>query len=474
MCDLLGDVTAKRIFEPCVGSGALLENLIGVPESVEAVDIDPGGFELAKIRFPHDFLKLHHEDFFSLLLNFDTELLRPCFASSPYDAVIANPPYGLSIDKGLRSRLKKMYPDLYVKESYSLFLIFSVLLLREGGRYVFIVPDSFLASTNHRSTRAFLAREARPTHIVRFPSKRFGSINFGYGGLCIIAGNKGALQKDLSVSWSEFDATENLTRERVESKGINLTGAKLLSSVIEGWNLHVLFGQSLEQRSKLTLNDVAECKTGIYTGDNLRFIGFDLKRIKRKLNGHPINWSQQVEEKDLSLIPGILTTGLPDSGKSYVPLVRGGHREAFEKPSSAIMWTKDAVDFYIANDKARFQNSSFYFREGLAVPMVSSSRLSASYMNQSVFDQGVVGVFPKEQEMLDYLLLYLNSDLATTTLKAIVNGHANNSANYLKRLPIPFFCEQDLIDARAIIQKARDQGVKDLRNTANHFFDGRA
>lgn len=112
-----------------------------------------------------------------------------------------------------------------------------------------------------------------------------------------------------------------------------------------------------------------------------------------------------------------------------------GHRAFVDSTAWALRWDREAVVFYKTNKKARLQNSSYYFRPGIAVPMVTSRRLSASLMDSAVFDQGVVGVFPHDQEAREAILLYLNSSKATELRNEIVNGSANNSANYLKRLP---------------------------------------
>jgi len=139
----------------------------------------------------------------------------------------------------------------------------------------------------------------------------------------------------------------------------------------------------------------------------------------------------------------------------------------FESSSNAILWDKNAVDFYKKNKKSRFQNSSFYFEEGIALPMVSSSRISASYMNNCVFDQGVVGIFPYDKEMLNILLLYLNSSIASKIMKSIVNGSANNSANYLKKLSVPNFNSKAKKNAFELIQKIKENGCHSIEEIDN-------
>ena len=85
--------------------------------------------------------------------------------------------------------------------------------------------------------------------------------------------------------------------------------------------------------------------------------------------------------------------------------------------------------------------------------MVSSSRISASYITNSIFDQGVVGVFPKDRKNLECLIIYLNSSLASKLMKGLVNGSANNSANYIKKLPVPKFNDKALSKALEFFNK---------------------
>jgi hypothetical protein len=103
----------------------------------------------------------------------------------------------------------------------------------------------------------------------------------------------------------------------------------------------------------------------------------------------------------------------------------------------AVDWGTAAISHYKDDGKARFQNSDYYFREGIGVPMVTSTRINAFLLGRRVFDQSVVGIFPRRREWLFPLLVLLNSDYATRLLKEAINPTANNSANYLKKLPLP-------------------------------------
>lgn len=90
--------------------------------------------------------------------------------------------------------------------------------------------------------------------------------------------------------------------------------------------------------------------------------------------------------------------------------------------------------YYKVNKKARFQNSSYYFSYGIAVPMVSSSCITAALIENRLFDQSIVGIFPKDTDLTPYLLAYFNSPTCNQLIRTI-NPTANNPANYLKKIP---------------------------------------
>ncbi|WP_179991642.1 Eco57I restriction-modification methylase domain-containing protein [Acinetobacter sp. YH16058] len=457
MASLLGRVDNQIVLEPSIGEGALLKNLIGNPKEVIGYDVDSLPFEKSK-KFNTNNIKVtfNHVSFI------DDFLEKPI--TSVYDSVIANPPYGLNFSIEYRKKLKEKLPEFYVKESYGLFLYMSLKQLKEGGRYVFLIPDTFLTSNRHVALRKFLAEEACPSHIIRIPSKSFETVSFKYGNLCVIAGNKEKLKNSDTVVLSE--ALEGLTSATIPEPKLYIQGEKLITTIEQGWSKYALVEQeSIVSKDWLTLGDLAECKTGIYTGDNVTYIGFDPLLSKRKTNGHVIDWKKDVYTAEIYEAEKL--NGLKAGKKLYVPFIRGGHRDVFEKPSNAILWSEDAIKFYKENKKSRFQNASFYFREGISMPMVSSSRISASYMKDSVFDQGVVGIFPNDKKNIEALIIYLNSSLASKLMKGLVNGSANNSANYIKQLPVPNFTREALSKASSIFNKIKADGKLDSQEIDN-------
>lgn len=454
MCHLLGNADGLTLLEPSVGHGAFLEGLIGNPREVHVVDVDPEAIRTVKSNFKRLRIKAFKDDFIDLFVKGLVTRTHP-IRSTFYDAVISNPPYGLYFDLNYRKRIKRAFPESYARESYGLFLTFAVSQLKRGGRYVFLVPDTFLSSVNHRPLRSLLCSQAAPTHILRFPSKLFETVNFGYGNLCIVAGQRRALASSDTIRWLDiFDGGLSLSLDALDNAQ-DVAGGTLIGNAKQGWCTAMLGRSPQPDVMWLSLGEVAECRTGIYTGNNERFLGYDAARITRRTNGHSIDWDKKVLEAPLDSVQRAL--GI-EGERCYVPLIRGGHREPFDKTAWAIDWSRRAIDFYRTDRKARLQNSSFYFRSGLSVPMVTTKRISAALMEGAVFDQGVVGVFPYRNQESNALLLYLNSRLASEKMKALVNGSANNSANYLKRLPVPEFSERDLERAASVVDEARRTG----------------
>jgi hypothetical protein len=452
MCHLLGNVEGLRLLEPCVGHGAFLGGLHGRPASIDAVDLDGAALETVRQRFGRASLELFQADFIDLFVGDSGR--QHSIHSRTYDAVVANPPYGLRFDLAYRRRIKRAYPDAYARESYGLFLRFAVSRLAPGGRYVFLVPDTFLASVNHRPLRAFLGAEAAPSHIIRFPSRHFGTVAFGYGNLSIVAGHKRPLATGDPVRWLDLFGTVPPTPDALGGARV-VAGGDLIGAIDTGWSADL--GAASARDGWTVLGNLAQCRTGLYTGDNARFLGYDAGRAVRRSNGHPIDWARQVlaaPRDGADLLTGV------EGERHYVPLIRGGHRAPFEPTAWAVDWSRSAVAAYKTAPKARFQNAAFYFRPGLSVPMVTTNRISAGLMAGAVFDQGVVGVFPAA-ELIPALLLYLNSRTASATLKRLVNGSANNSANYLKRLPVPAFPPAALAEAAETVAEARSIGRLD-------------
>ncbi len=87
-----------------------------------------------------------------------------------FDAIIGNPPYGVSLQK----ELKPFYQTFSLRgESYVLFVEKGHELLRVGGQFCYIMPDTYLNLSFTATLREYLLKNSQLFEIVALPAKVF-------------------------------------------------------------------------------------------------------------------------------------------------------------------------------------------------------------------------------------------------------------------------------------------------------------
>lgn len=92
------------------------------------------------------------------------------FEAGGFDIVIGNPPYGVSVQKDLKSRYQTFSSR---GESYVLFVERGVELLKENGQFCYIMPDTYLNLSFTAPLRDYLLKNSRLQEIVVLPAKVF-------------------------------------------------------------------------------------------------------------------------------------------------------------------------------------------------------------------------------------------------------------------------------------------------------------
>lgn len=60
--------------------------------------------------------------------------------------------------------------------------------------------------------------------------------------------------------------------------------------------------------------------------------------------------------------------------------------------------------------------------------------ITGALIENRLFDQSIVGIFPKEERFLYYLLAFFNSPTCNQLIRTI-HPSTNNSSNYIKKIP---------------------------------------
>ena len=479
------------ILEPSAGEGIFIDEILktNFPVQIDALDIDKTAISILKKKYSGnhsitvretDTLLDERPDTFSTpeiwLKKTDTlvdgQLNYFGSIGGHYDKVIGNPPYGAWQDYKKRELLKHKYPGQYVKETYTLFLLRCISVLKMGGCLSFIIPDTYMFLNLHSKLREILLTSTKIKEIITFPSKFFPGVHFGYSNLSIITlercARKTALNNTVRIvknfqSVSEFRLL--FGKEKLPS---HLSTFILKQSDILNCEQHRFLLASSHisdtiNKAPRRLGDVANIVTGFYTGDNRKFVRALDDRVKGSKNYNTIN---------LSLVfPCTSVEGIKNISEGYVPYIKSAASTRYYKKDDEwfVRWDEKTIQYYSHNKKTRFQNSSFYFQTGVAIPMVKSSNIRAFLLKDRVFDQSIVGIFPKEKSKLYYILALMNSDVINE-LVHIINPTANNSANYIKQLPYlePKQETMDLIENKVkMIIKNYQQGITE-KNTILH------
>lgn len=432
MVDLLELKGNETIFEPCAGDGVFIDPIIN-----KFKDVNLEAFELNE-KSVNNLL-----DKYSELKNIsikqtdtltDIELEFLCSMGGKYDAVIANPPYGAWRNTEDRKLLKKRFNGFYAKESYSLFLYRSIESLRDKGRLVFIIPDTYLNLHMHKDIRKYILTKTKIKEIALFPSSYFPGVNFGYANLSIIAlekcSNAEICKENVFKIIKGYKSVSELGSFNLKNiETVNLKQKDVLSNsdyaFITNGNPQII---SCIKKSPLTIGAVCDCVTGFYSGNDKDYLKVLNKDIRNSKKYDTVDINKVNYECNESFLNGIAEEN------NYVPIVKGGNTKYYKPDHWFMSWSSDIVKFYQKDKKARFQNSSFYFRKGIAVPMVSSSSITGAIIDNRLFDQSIVGIFPKQIEYLEYLLAFFNSPTCNSLIRTI-NPSTNNSSNYIKKIP---------------------------------------
>ncbi len=427
MVGLLDCQAGMSILEPCAGDGAIIDELLKQNSRAQISAFEMNNQSVSNLKRKYrmvNTVQITGVDF------------TQYHSQNTYDRIIANPPYGAYQTLEKRAELKNEYPDLYAKETYGIFLAKAIEMLLPKGRLVFIVPDTFLTLHMHQGLRKKLLLECKIESITLFPSHFFPSVHFGYAGLCIISACKDVAHECDFPVYKGLTSTQDLkillTPQKVSFEICQLSYRQIKTNPAHSFYLsNDLQIQTLLEQGLPTLENICDVVTGFYSGNDAIYLR-RAEKVKRGVHKYKTIELDLIYQEPTPSLEGI------EAANYWIPIVKGGNRR-FYKPSEWFMdWSKNAIhDYKVVNKKkARFQNSQFYFRQGIAVPMVSSSAITAALINNRLFDQSIVGIFPKEdyQFLLMYLLGFFNSSICNRFIR-IINASTNNSSNYIKKIP---------------------------------------
>ena len=372
-----------------------------------------------------------------------------------FDLIIGNPPFGGALDPAIEDTLDRILGKRLgrkiKKETYALFIVAALDLLRPGGRLLFLCSNTLLTISTMAGLRQWIMEQGA----VELADIGQFSAETDYPMLTMDF-RKG-VRRGVVVHNSRPIAPQTIQATPHRSWGINAELAKFFAGPLLGDYLVASSGMTTG-KNRLFVRPV-DAQQRIVEPYRFEFydapvtLDYELARARLgKLSPQRRASLQAAEmrgdtERRVRVLPreNPLTIELPDD--RYRPYNLASRQPVFSPPTHCIFWEKDgdAVLTYkkTGNWYLRGVGGQPYFgREGLTWHLIAP-RFIARYLPEGyVLDSGAPCAFLREgidREELFFILGWLLSPLATRILKTAINHTQNIQSKDLERMPYPWW-----------------------------------
>jgi hypothetical protein len=473
---LVGSLTptaATTVLEPSFGDGSfllpLIERLMAcvqgdarerfehvMRENLFGVELDEELFASALASITSRFgpmpdgHHLHCGDFFRAY---------PETWPAQFDLIVGNPPFGGTFDAEIEDALDRQYGSYaghkLKKETYSFFTARSIEHLSPKGRLLFICSDTFLTIKTMRGLRELLIDSGDVT-VGSLPAA-FETVTQPMVVLQLVKGGaadsvsirdrplmRSAMTKTGNFSWglspesaALFDGP-HLTHFVVATGGMTIGRNDLFVRKIQsdGTIIEPFLFEFFDR--PITLERELECARLHRLSEKMR------ARVREQEDRGETRRAVRVVERNEPVI-----VALPDP--NYLPYNKASSDRLYAKPTHAVYW-KDEGDAVLTfkRDGAWYLHGvggkPYFGREGLSWQLVAP-KLKARYLPPGyILDSGAPCAFLRDGVdgvELFVILAWLQTELATTLLKTVINHTRNIQGKDVERLPYPFWTPTD-------------------------------
>ena len=376
------------------------------------------------------------------------DLLKPLIKQAKllvqkYDVVITNPPYMAPSPKQ-KSYVQKFYKD-YKTDLFAVFEKKCKLLNKDNGYQAMIILPSFLFLSSFENARTEMLNTQTICSLLHMGRGIFG-IDFGSTSFVLLNNQidnysgryfrlhertfqyidpdhiaqlylDSKLNPSLKFNFQSYD-----TKNEIEylNDGLQLafnasqqSFIKIPGSPIAYWvskNLLFAFNKS-------TLSTVANCCTGMQTGNNSKYVRA---------------WYEVDYTK----------TAMCSENGIYKRYNCGGEfRKWYGNHSNVVMWNNNGE--LIRKEKSSvIRNEKYFFKEGLSWKRIGSSGIGLRFLPEKfIFDQAGDSMFLKDNNKLYYTLAFLNSKSAEECFTFIAPT-MNLTAGNMNKLPFIYSDEK--------------------------------
>ncbi len=367
-------------------------------------------------------------EFFDVFLD-DPKQRRPGF-----DVALANPPYGVKLEDAARNAyFNRQTEGAQSKDSYGIFMARALQLLAPGRVMCYIVSDTWRTIKSHLPLRKRLLSQTTVQHFIDLPSWIFdATVNTGIltllkgvpaeGHKVVAADLRPIPNEDWNTLVENLNAIahhgpdlQTLTFARYTYPQADIATYENCSFFIASPKLYRLMSDPQFQK----LGDIADVKVGLQTGDNEYYLR---KREGVRGSYRILDESKLLADAEIAgLSEGEKRNGVDPArygGRHFVPYDKGGESDAeggwmpnYWVPTGYFLdWSRAAVNrlrtatlYDVKSEKgewdkikdgdedriaSRFQNSQFYFRQGITFSWAGVYSPTFRYNAPTPFDHG--------------------------------------------------------------------------------------
>lgn len=433
-----------QVLEPAGGDGAFVRGLLqqGVPSNnITVWDLDPAREE----ALAQQGVEVVIQD--SLL---DVDFQSP---DQQFDLVVGNPPYLSKQSEYIQAhkqQLRKRFPEISAAETYGLFLLLGIKLLRPGGELIFIISDSYRSIQTHQKLRRWLLEHTTLHQIALMPDSLFQDKGVSVK-TSVIHLQKGAPPADHQTCFRDFRQQPTGKYEgpkiyRKQQQLSNRPGARLTLSQ----NPDIT--QLLCDPPGTLLGEQLVGGIGLHTPDNTRFMA------RMQYPGETL--------ADSGRVPKVVPASKARDPESPWRILhkRGGQLTYYERPRYAIRWTPKSQQSYMGPQSFwQLQQE----RKAQSIVLISgvADQLSARLGSPGGvwYSNKCFGFFPRNPEKYPpaFFVGLLNSQPYRACMK-VISHTASMQLSDLQALPRLFFSQAEVAaitdQTRYIIETLQDGG----------------
>mgnify|MGYP003290045892 CR=1 FL=1 len=357
-----------------------------------------------------------------------------------YDVVITNPPYmGRKVlPKVLLKYLNTEYR--YGKsELYTSFIERCLLFLNDKGTLAMLTLHTWMFIKSFASLRRHIIENYQLSSLIHLGKNTFTNLN-AYNALAsaFVINNTKETEDITFVKLDHLDDIKVKEKEFFNKENYFKVKQKSLFEIKDCPFIYWLTKNELEiLKSTLKLGKVSNIRQGLATGDNKSYL-----RMWYEVEPNDICFNAKTIEE------------FHNSKKTYAPYNKGGDKTKWYCTSKTVIkFNKENYDI-LKNVGNHLPSKEWYFKEGITWSLFGFNSFNVRYKEEGyVFDVSGSSLFVND-ELRNYILAYLSSDVAFYFLSAIaptVNFQVGNIAN------LPFIYDESKKD---IINKLVEEQIK--------------